>query len=130
MQRHILYTLDTGSLILHVGVPTAITQKAAYVDCLLDLLLCNVKRIIKWMVKSNRVKDECILPYIFSSFILSCFCFVFDFVRKITMIALERCNPYSIKAQVNLFWRERDLDIEKETQIQRYRLQQKDYRAL
>ena len=73
------------------------------------------------MVKSNRVEDNCILPYIFSSFVLSCFFFDFDFVRKITMIALEWCNPYSVKAQVNMFWRERDLDIERETQIERNR---------
>ena len=39
------------------------------------LVLCNVKRITKWTVESNRAKGNCILPYIFSSFILSCFLF-------------------------------------------------------
>ena len=30
--------------------------------------------------------------------------FVYNFVGKITMIALKWCNPYTIKAQVNMFW--------------------------
>ena len=41
------------------------------------VLLCNVKWIIAQMVKRNRAKDNCILPYIFSSFVLSCFLFLF-----------------------------------------------------
>ena len=39
------------------------------------LLLCNVKRMIKRIVMCNRTKDDCNLLYIFSSFVLSCFCF-------------------------------------------------------
>ena len=41
------------------------------------IVLCNVKRVIAQRVKRNRVKDDCILRYIFSSFVLCCFLFLF-----------------------------------------------------
>ena len=42
-------------------------------------MLCNVKRINEWSVESIRAQGNCISPYIFSSFILSC---VFDFMKN------------------------------------------------
>ena len=37
-------------------------------------MLCNIRKIIKWIIACNRVKDNCNFLYIFSSFVLSCFC--------------------------------------------------------
>ena len=39
-------------------------------------MLCNIRKTIEWIIVCNRVKDDCNLLYIFSSFVLSCF-FVF-----------------------------------------------------
>ena len=45
---------------------------------------------------------------------LSYLVFVYNFVGKITMIALKWCNPYTIKAQVNMFWNQLGTGIERE----------------
>ena len=42
------------------------------------------------------------------------FVFVYNFVGKITMIALKWCNPYTIKAQVNMFWNQLGTGTERE----------------
>ena len=57
-------------------------------------------------------------PYIYfpvSSYLVSFFfVFVYNYVEKITMIALEWCNPYTIKAQVNMFWNQLGTGRERE----------------
>ena len=45
------------------------------------------------------------------------FVFVYNFVGKITMIALKCCNPYTIKAQVNMFWSQLGTGIETEKEF-------------
>ena len=45
-------------------------------------MLCNVRKTIKQIIVCNRVKDNCNLLYIFSSFVLSCFCFCLQLHRK------------------------------------------------
>ena len=45
-------------------------------------MLCNIRKMIKWIIVHNRVKDDCNLLYIFSSFVLSCFCFCLQLYRK------------------------------------------------
>ena len=37
-------------------------------------MLCNIERTAEQIVKHNGMKDDCNLLYIFSSFVLSCFC--------------------------------------------------------
>ena len=52
-------------------------------DKYITLLLCNIRKTIKWIIVRNRVRDNCNLLYIFSSFILSCFfVFVYTFVEN------------------------------------------------
>ena len=38
-------------------------------------MMCNIRKMIEWIIVCNRVKDDCNLLYMFSSFISSCFCF-------------------------------------------------------
>ena len=46
-------------------------------------MLCNVRKTIEQIIVHNRVKDDCNLSYIFSSFVLSCFfVFVYTFVEN------------------------------------------------
>ena len=44
------------------------------------------------------------------------FVFVYNFIRKITMIAWKWCNPYTIKAQVNMFWNQLGTETERKMQ--------------
>ena len=44
-------------------------DRGTYALSICAFLLCNVKRMTKWMIESNRVKGNCILSYIFSSFV-------------------------------------------------------------
>ena len=46
------------------------------------VVLCNVKRINEQIIKCNRIKEDCNLLYIFSSFVLSCFCFCLHLNRR------------------------------------------------
>ena len=74
--------------------------------------------MIEQIVKCNRVKDNLIYSIYFPTLSYLVFAFVYNFVGKITMIALKWCNPYTIKAQVNMFWNQSGTGIERE----RYRL--------
>ena len=49
-------------------------------------MLCNVREMIEWIIVHNRVKDDC---NIFQLCLILFFAFVYNYIEKITMIALE-----------------------------------------
>ena len=71
----------------------------------------------KW-TNCNRTKEDCNFAIYFPAsshlvyFLQLC-------GKKITMIALEWCNPYYIKAYVNTFWNQKAQELKRE---KRYRL--------
>ena len=49
-------------------------------------MLCNVRKMVKWIIVQNRVKDDC---NIFQLHLILFVVFVYILVEEITMIALE-----------------------------------------